>query len=331
MTTAADKQAAIWASIQGSPYPGTLPDQPDADLVRGLAVLDDKNSYMMDAFEARDTAPPSRDLPRQVDPSLARRKLFHGVGTCALVELVPVAGHPYTGLLKTGGIGIVRASVAHTKVVKPDHERQAPLSPGIGLKLFVDDTTSESPSRNLVAVFRLEGVPWSPLGTHFLEWPLSTTIQPPTPRLPGPMDLAPDALYPMEVAKWHALMGVFQNAMVWRYTAREHPNVLAVDVHPMCAVEPDGSAVTDVVAPDRLVFEATDAAKAAMSTELDFRLGLAALWPDGTQDGLLYRVSDGERPVAELRVRSGFRTSVYGDDVLFFQHTAHAARSAQAP
>lgn len=68
------------------------------------------------------------------DVRAPRWKLRHPFGAVAPCRLVPVAGHPYTGVLASGAVGLVRLSL---NVDGPEK-----WNPGVGLKLLVDGRPS---------------------------------------------------------------------------------------------------------------------------------------------------------------------------------------------
>jgi len=76
-------------------------------------------------------------------PLQAAIKPIHGEGISAPIEFVPVSNF-YTGIFKTGGVGILRLSRATAS---------DPFTPGLALKLLVDGDSSV----NFHAMYSLDG------------------------------------------------------------------------------------------------------------------------------------------------------------------------------
>lgn len=317
---AMDKLAELWALVQQDPYDEVdLPEQLGEELVRGLALLQDKHTYMAEALTHEgDVVPPSRADPARIDDRLTNRKLFHGCGSCATVTWVPLGQHAYTGLFRDGACGLLRASLAATQETIVRRLRPARFSPGFGLKLFAD---GDGPTANVLAVHRLEGV--DPTPRDFFDWSVTTTLAKPRPRRALPRD----------VAKWHALIGIFQGALRWVDPTSRPRDIFTLDLTPLAAVNADGTRVPEPRAPTSLTFEPSDeVCRAWLRTRpnADFRIRLAELQEHMTEAAVLYRVLDElDRPVAELTLTSAFVASPYGDQQLFFQH--HMGASVGTP
>ena len=124
--TAPEKQEHLWRRIAESAYhDDALPSQSFAEflwlcLTKGLLLA----SYEHIAFERAEDFMPE-----------GRLRLIHTHGTCAQIELEidPDADHPYSGLFKTGALGLLRISLT-----LPARS----FSPGISLKLLVDGQRS---------------------------------------------------------------------------------------------------------------------------------------------------------------------------------------------
>jgi hypothetical protein len=136
--SASEKQTLLWNQIQSSAYKN-LPLTNSAGVTAGNGFCEKMDNFVkvFDSSYIKD----SFDLGSDVRPP--HHKLFHPFGASAKVEIVPKTGHPYTGLFKTGGIGIARLSLA------ADDKQYAP---GIALKFLIDG----KPSKNTIAVPNLE-------------------------------------------------------------------------------------------------------------------------------------------------------------------------------
>ena len=93
-----------------------------------------------------------------------RNKTFHPSGIVAQISLIPDKRHPFTGLFRTGAIGVIRSSLAM-------NERF--YIPGGALKFFIDG----QPSRNVPAVPGMD----PQKSRDYFERPLTNII--PAPRL----------------------------------------------------------------------------------------------------------------------------------------------------
>jgi hypothetical protein len=140
--SARDKQDALYAEAVRELY-AELPNPNTGGLGAGKNALEKIRSFMrvfdfVTLHESFDTTADMRNFQKD--------KLFHPFGAIAKVELEIDPSSPYSGLLRTGGPGMVRLSLAT--------DAQAGFAPGFGLKLFVDG----EPSKNIVTGNQLGGL-----------------------------------------------------------------------------------------------------------------------------------------------------------------------------
>jgi hypothetical protein len=228
-----------------------------------------------------------------------RPKLIHARGSVAMVELETVEDSPYTGLLgppdEGGASGLIRMSM----VQKPSGNKSH--IPAFGLKLLIDGTASA----DLLAMNHTIGQ-----GRDFDMFSNSMTN---------------------DLTETHTELRASQRVMsrLFRRVSDE-PRRLTTD-H-LAHRRRDGSIVADPVAPDRLIFRPTPAAKRIFKGRagVDFRRVLAEVGP-GVE---LYSVEGVTGPpndrtvgrVGVMRTTTRFVSSP-GGDRLFFRHVQDAASS----
>jgi hypothetical protein len=121
--TAAEKLNILWSKVTVKPYAMTsLPTKdPSAfDMAKLFGGKYDSVSFT----QASDEMPKNRE------------KLIHTYGSAAKVELKIFPNSTYTGIFKTGGVGIARLSVA-----KQDKTN---FIPGMALKVLIDGQRSQN-------------------------------------------------------------------------------------------------------------------------------------------------------------------------------------------
>lgn len=229
-----------------------------------------------------------------------RPKIIHTVGAVARVELVIEPDSPFTGVLAPppagGATGLVRISLAAPV------SGQKSITPGIGLKLFVDGR----PSLDLVAMNHTVGQ-----GRDF--------------------DLFSNT-FTHDLTGEHDQLRPPQKLMSFFFTkVSEQPRRLTID-H-LAAVHADGSPVAEPIVPERLVFvphEQTRSIYAGAHGE-DFRdpllnirrPRLRTLWRvDAVGAGEAGR----DRPIGHVRMAGPFTCSLGGDRLFFRHHVADADR-----
>lgn len=294
------KRDAIWNSIQAAAHgldargcPQLPEDASPGYLLDKLARIRDKHVFLGESWtHTGDELPKSR---------ASTGKVIHGRGTTACITWEPTRGVPWSGMLETGGVGLLRLSLTHAGT------RRDAFTPGLAVKLFVD---GEGPSANVLAAHRFEGFPLRE--TDFFRAPLTTEVPP--PRIPRH--------HIFRRLQWNAAIGMFEGALAWRDRTPTPPSVLRIPLEPLCSVQRDGTEVRPR-APRSLRFVLTDVGLNAWSraragrTEADFRLHFRHLAADVP---LLAVFDEESRQVATVRVTSRFVSSEYADAKLFFQH-----------
>lgn len=241
-------------------------------------------------------------------------KLFHTYGTTAKIKFIPEQDTPYTGIFQHGAPGLGRFSYA------------GPVSgvgvvPGLGLKFLID---GDHPSENLVVMRKLDSQQLLPFPRHH-----SVFQNPFTNILPQPVN---------------PIMRIVKDAFE---TVVQPGQGLHQPADNLAAALPTGDPVpsTQIAAPFRLIFSATQKAKTASRPNVDFRDDLAQNIPGGSE---IYEVfaldATGEtelrtqgiaeveellphaKKIGTIVTESEFIASAYGDHRLFFKHNANFIR-----
>lgn len=287
--SATEQRDALWAKVAAEPY-ATLPALGSAGFqhtVKDTAAGLNKGNLRR-AFDVDEDARPTRT------------KTFHPFGTVAKVVFEPDLGTPgmtrrlpdgseqpgapaYTGLWKTGAVGLVRLSLA---------DDLDPYIPGVGLKLLVDG----GPSANVLAI---------PNFAH--QKSSDFFLRAPTNVLPGTAGLG--------------FLGKLQIGLFIRIQKRAVPHPLILSLERLGAVERSGAAVEAPRSPHQIEFRPGDVHLPADSQE-DFRALLAAQVPAGTVIYRVFgRDQGGEWAyLGAVRTESAFVASAYGDKELHFVH-----------
>ncbi|WP_131778720.1 hypothetical protein [Legionella bozemanae] len=132
--SAAEKQALLWNEITLSNAEEPLPP------LTG-------NSYneVLEKIKGLFHLKPTFDHASDEIPE-GRVKIIHANGSVGKITLIPAAGHPFTGIYQSGGIGVARLSLA----TPPAEDNYIP---GMAVKILV----SKHPSLNLHIMNLLEG------------------------------------------------------------------------------------------------------------------------------------------------------------------------------
>lgn len=216
-----------------------------------------------------------------------KTKLIHTYGSVAKVSFRVTHQTEYTGLFKSGALGIIRLSLAK---IGP------PFTPGLALKLLVDGEKSQ----NIFAMYSLDG---QGENFNFFANSFETKIHDP------------------EATVIKVLARRFKETLIELGSTHRDPTLQsATDV---AQVTSDGSAVTKPVSPFSVIFEPNK--RIEMSSQKgEFRIRLKdGLYSAGL---VLYKVSvRGEekgpkKALGEVVLESGFVANEYGDSKLYFQH-----------
>jgi hypothetical protein len=136
--SAQEQQDFIWKAVEASAYPA-LPEQDQAP-PKDLALLA-RSENLVKVFQYSNIVMPE-----------GRCKATHQFGTVAKVEFeAQPESRPYTGLFRSGGLGILRLSLAKAN---PAADGRPAYIPNLSLKLLRD----AHPDTNILAMHSIEGL-----------------------------------------------------------------------------------------------------------------------------------------------------------------------------
>ncbi|XP_055338097.1 uncharacterized protein LOC129588077 [Paramacrobiotus metropolitanus] len=287
--SAQDKQNILWTQIESSPYsPAPLPtNNPSfADSIR----LFNQSYLQVVFFHSSDELPPGR------------KKLVHTYGMVAKVELVIFPNSTYTGLFRTGGIGLIRFSVA-----KYDPQN---IVPAIAVKILVDGQKSQN-------FFALNNTDGQGTNTNFFTRPISNFID-------EPLTIDPTA---------HALQAVISAATKNLPGGPDDrpESALNLPFYEAASVDANGMNVSEAVrAPYRITYLPNGDLGWDANSAQDVRMQLTTI----PENSVLFTLavsptqnSDATEIIGQLVSRSPVFGSHYGDENLFFQHPSKRWRS----
>lgn len=282
--SAVQKQEVLWNNVISSQYTtdysseSALPTEesllPSPDLLNPF--------YLLDTFFHI-----SDEMPE------GRTKLIHAYGSVAKVEF-RVTSSRYTGIFKSGGIGLARLSIARMSTA------QDSFIPGMAIKILVD--------QNLPVNFHVMNSVDGQGSDHFFFSRAFSNI------LPEPTSLAGKI-----IGKSFGLAVDLLNHYLNGAAPRDAGTLPLLQAS---QTESNGKIEGDPRCPYQIIFKPTGAVLAGRALENDFRKDLAHV-PPGTE---LYEISVKQSASAEeekigvLVTQSGFVASAYGDTQLFFQH-----------
>ena len=284
----ADKQAKIWSLIAGNPYsisqlPTKYPQNANVDLTQ----LRNASYYPASFLTTGDEMP------------AGRYRLSNPYGAVAMVEFVAYgnASAAYTGLFKSGGIGLVRLSLHNMA--------PASFAPQLAMKIFLDRKASQNFHLNSIT----NPVPDQFTNRNYFAGPLSNMIYAPNTGIGTA-----------------AMQGT--NMLPGGPTDRPE-SFLNIGLFEQAGVDSSGVPTADlIVAPLRAVITPNpDLTKAGVAnSKNDFRADIINIVPAGT---LLYTLSgqltlnSPMEKIGEIWTQSAFVASQYGDETLFFRHASH--------
>ena len=268
------KRDQLWSRVERTAYrPGFLPTE-------GPGALD-LAKLLYTPFLQVTFLHTSDEMP------LGRKRVIHTFGSIAKVRFETLPGVPFTGLFESGGIGLIRLSLA---------AQGGTFTPGFGLKILV----SGQPSVNFQAMYSLDG---QGEDHNFFAHRFSNIVAPPESFA---LKVGAQAF----AAAIHSLPGAPENERT-------------LPLEEAAAIRADGATVAHVIAPYEIEFWPTKAAASFTPSQddLDVRERLAAI-PMGTQ---LYEVTARDRQgnrsgVGRIVTDSPIIASQYGDETIFFQH-----------
>ena len=216
-----------------------------------------------------------------------KTKLIHTYGSVAKVSFNITHETKYTGLFKSGALGIIRLSLARLG---------SPYTPGLALKLLVDGDKSQ----NIFSMYSLDG---QGENYNFFQNNFESKINAP------------------ESTVLQILGERFRLAMVELGSSHQDPTLQSAT--DLAAISSNGTGVMQPIAPYSIVFEPTATAQMSpQKGELRVRLGQAPYLPNLVLYKVFVRDSQGgpKEEIGEVRLTSKFVASEYVDTMLFFQH-----------
>jgi hypothetical protein len=271
---ATSRRAALWKSIRDSAYaPKTLPQFPP---VFSMGAL-------LDPVFLRTTMTHESD----VMPA-GRQKLIHTYGTVAQIRLVVDTDHPYTGLLKSGAIGLARASLA---LKTPGWS----FTPGLAVKLFVDGAASQN-------FFVMDSLDGQGSDFNYFSKRFATVVQPP------------------ENPTLKLVAGAFDEAVA---SINMNGSSMALPLEHLSTIDAKGKLVKAPRFPARLVF--VPVFKGFASDDVtDFRDQFTRIAPSTRlYDVFASETLAGDKDLVRIGhviTESAFVASQFGDEQLFFKH-----------
>jgi hypothetical protein len=280
---ALQKQEVIWSNVTGSQY---VPNSESA-----LAFPTEESSIpspelLSPFFLSQTFFHVSDEMPE------GRVKTIHAYGSVAKVEL-RITNRKYSGVLRTGGIGVARLSIARMA------GSQTNFIPGLAIKILID----HQPSINFHVMNSVDG---QGSDRNYFSRVFSNILPDPTSLVGKLIDKS------FETAV--RLMNHYL-ADAGPVSAAELPLLQA------CQMETNGAGVRNVECPEQIIFTPAPEFR-GLGLNDDFRKDLASI-PSGA---VLYKVSvkktrdAAEEVVGELITQSPLVASSYGDAKLFFQH-----------
>ncbi|OWA51459.1 hypothetical protein BV898_15940 [Hypsibius exemplaris] len=271
----------LWSRVSATPYtPATLPtNAPTATELAQLA----NSSFDALSFTHRGD-----------EMIVGRRKVIHPFGVVARAQLDLPPGSPYTGVLRCGGLGLIRLSWTSFN--------PSAVVPSIALKILIDGR----PSVNFHALHDPAG---QGTNQNFFLNPVSNIFPPTSQNIVADAFDAAIASLPGGVndrPELRSLLGLWEQA----------------------SISTNGQPEQNVVAPYQIQFVPTPQITASQADNgdhsQDFRTKLSAI-PERT---VLYTVvaykkgSTNGLTIGRVVQTSPFIASKYGDEELYFQHAS---------
>jgi hypothetical protein len=292
-------QTELYSKVEKTAYSILPSDNPLKNPLNLIKLL--KPKFLSESFNylSEDQLPESRQ----------RLKLIHTYGAVGAVELMidHSVETPYTGLFKSGGIGLARLSLAKQGGI---------FTPGMAIKLLVDGESST----NIISMYSLEGQTLrnGESDNNFFSNAFSNIIDPPKSSI------------------LKILGNAFHRSIA--YIAGGIPSETELPLDEMAAITPQGQKITDWNAPKKIVFvpnpELTERyqdmlkfSQKTLNKEEDFRFYLSMI-DVGTKLYDVY-VSDsttsskstrGMLKIGKVVLTKALIASSFGDEALFFRH-----------
>jgi hypothetical protein len=266
--TAIEKQDLLWSEITKSNAENPLPEitansfQGVYEKLKGLFNLSPTFDYASD------------EVPE------GRTKILHANGSVGKVAFIPTSEHSFTGIYKTGGIGLARLSLA-----MPASDNS--YIPGMAVKFLINN----QPSLNLHVMNALEGQEWN---WNYFAKDFSNQVAHPTGWILSAIE---------KIFEWtHDPANRLPLVHLAAWTSEGKP--AGIPVYPERIYFKPAAAVKDII-PE--------------SSREDFRLSLAKV-SFGPLYEVYGLYQGNEFHIGTLMLESQILASLYGDKVLFFQH-----------
>lgn len=283
--SASSKRDILWTQIGWEVYPADK--LPTANLGAFQAAQALVPTFLTQAF--------NRVSDEMIE---GRPKIFHTYGTCAKAKFVPASNTNFTGIFKSGFIGIIRPSLA--KYVVDNH------MPGMGFKALIDG----KPSVNFHTLYSLDG---QGENLNFFANNVSNVIN-------GSHSLALQM----------AIKGFELALLLLPGGSRDRPeNSNTMSLYEHSAINQDGSVVPEGTrrAPWRVDFVGPNAVQQNPTENVDFRIKIGLLQPNTTiYDVIGYRTKEqaqtqvGGEHMGSVVTESEFVASKYCDETLYMKH-----------
>lgn len=278
--TAAEKREITWRKIVEAPYE-KLPEMTFVP-TGGWTVVHTTRTIRDAAHLGQAFDHVGDEMP------VGRTKVIHAYGSSVAVDFVAASGHPFTGLFRTGAVGIARLSLG------TPHASTGSFVPGLGLKLFVDGR----PSKNMHVMEKLEG---QDQNQNYFAHAF-------TNKLPEPMSTA------TKVGDW--------------YFSRFVKNPIFLTVDHVASVEANGQAVFQTVAPSQIFFvPAQDLKISETGPDFRLELNRIPVGTKLYDVYGTLGESEERILIGAVVTQSEFVASEYSDKKLYFQHEGTARRS----
>lgn len=324
--SAREKQEVLWTQIEETSYSNaTLPFFSVSMITKAFKDLFGRAFGYTTTFFSPDYLKTTFNHASDEMPE-GRTKIIHAHGSTAKVRWVIKRnpGNRYTGLFKRGteAVGLIRLSKAlprftpelpwllRNPVVYP-MLLSASNIPGMGLKILLEGEQSV----NLVAMNKLE----SQKEPGFFALPFTNVL--PIPNVSGVSQTFQRYL---KEAFDQAIQGLKDDN---NSLDDDQLQSTSLPLTNFAAFNDDGSEVSNPVAPYQIVFYPSGAAKQSDEEGSDdFRKNVGSI-PDGSFLYTMFvRSHPGANlePIGDLFLDGEFKASQYGDEVLFFQHSARS-------
>jgi hypothetical protein len=280
------KQKALWDNVYLTRYRGELPkEDPSVDLRLLLERFFTVQSFTWDG----DELPADRQ-------DLVHPKIIHTYGAVGKVKWEADPNSKFSGLFKSGGIGLARLSLAG---------QSGAYTPGMGLKILVDG----QPSVNFLIMYSVQG---QGDDRNFFRNTFKNVIPPIEGNGIKELGLTIGA-------------GRFFAALMLLDAKFRPDNERTLPLDEASTIASDGAAAQNVNNPFVVSFIPTPTVTAAFEKTIkqDMREGLATLKPGTVLYDIYARGKDEitSSRVGQLRlVDENFVASQYGDERLFFKH-----------